>query len=164
MDLDLSGRPRNDPIPGYARRLRPAQRICAGLAAAVALFAVLSWLLVRRSGGVAGVPPALPLTLSLFSALLILLSSRFHWAIVRRAFPRSPALPIDPDAVLTAYFRASLISFAILVTAGLIGLLVALTSGSVTYGVVLCLVSLFGMLTRWPRASEADRIVRGRLR
>jgi len=164
VDLDLSGRPRNDPVPGYARRLRPVQRICAGLAAAVALFAVLSWLLVRRSGGVPGVPPALPLTLSLFAAILILLSSRLHWAIVRRAFPRSPALPIDPQSVLAAYSRASLISFATLEAAGLLGLLIALTSGSVTYGVVLCLISLFAMLTRWPRATEVDRVVRGRLR
>ena len=164
MDLDLSGRPRNNPVPGYARRLRPLQRVCAGLAAAVALFAVLSGLLVGRSGGVPGAPPALPLTLSLFAALLILLSSRVHWTIVRRAFPRLPGLATDPEAVLAAYARASLVSFAILLTAALAGLLVALTSGSVAYGVVLCLVALAGMLTRWPRATEVDRIVRGRLR
>jgi hypothetical protein len=164
VDLDLSGRPRNDPLPGYARRLRPVRRLCAGLAGAVALFAVLSWLLVRRSGAVPGAPPALPLALSLFAALLILLSSRVHWTIVRRAFPRLPVLPVDPAAVLAAYSRASLISFALLEIAGLLGLLVALTSGSVAYGVVLCLVSLIAMLTRWPRATEADRILRGRLR
>ena len=164
MDLDLSGQPRDDPIPGYARRIRPLQRICTALAGAVALFAVLSWLLVRRSGAVPGAPPALPLALSLLAATLILLSSRFRWAILRRAFPRSPALPTDPEAVLAAYGRATLISFAILEAAALLGLLVALTSASATYGVVLCLASLFGMLTRWPHAAEVDRIVRGRLR
>jgi hypothetical protein len=164
VDLDLSGQPRDDPVPGYARRLRPLRRICAGLAGAVVLFGVLSWFLVRRNGAVPGAPPALPLTLSLLAALLILLSSRFHWTIVRRAFPRSPALPTDSEAVLAAYARATLISFAMLETAALAGLLVALTSGAATYGVVLCLISSFGMLTRWPHATEVDRIVRGRLR
>jgi hypothetical protein len=164
VDLDLLGKRRDDPVPGYARRLRPLRRICAGLAGAVALFAALSWLLVRQAGGaVPGTPASLPLTLSLFAALLILLSSRIRSSILRRAFPRSPVLPTDPDAVLAAYWRATLISFAILEIAALLGLLVALTSGSATYGVVLCLVSAFGMATRWPRATEVDRLVRGRL-
>jgi hypothetical protein len=164
VDVDLLGKRRDDPVPGYAWRLRPLRRICAGLAGAVALFAVLSWLLVRQAGeAVPGAPPALPLTFTLLAAMLILLSSRFRSSILRRAFPRSPALPIDPEAVLTAYWRATLISFAILETAGLIGVLVALTSGSATYGVVLCAISAFGMLTRWPRATEVDRLVRGRL-
>lgn len=165
MDLDLFGRPRNDPVPGYARRLRPLRRICAALLGAVALFAVLSWLLVRQAGGgIPGMPAALPLSLSLFAAILILLSSRFRSSILRRAFPRSAALAIDPEAVLAAYSRATLVSFAILETAALTGLLVALSSGSAAYGVVLCLACAFAMLTRWPRAGEVDRLVRGRLR
>jgi hypothetical protein len=109
-------------------------------------------------------PAALPLSLSLFAAILILLSSRIRWSILRRAFPRSAALSIDPEAVLAAYSRATLVSFAILETAALVGVLVALASGSAAYGIVLCLASAFGMLTRWPRAGEVDRLVRGRLR
>jgi hypothetical protein len=164
VDLDLLGRRRDDPVPEYARRLRPLRRICAGLAGAVALFAFLSWLLVDQAGGAPGVPPALPLVLSLLAALLILLSSRVRASILRRALPRSPALPIDPEAVLAAYWRATLVSFAILEAAALIGVLVALTSGSAGYGIVLCSISLLGMLTRWPRANEVDRVIRGRLR
>lgn len=165
MDLDLSGRRRDDPVPEYARRLRPLRHICAALTGTVALCALLSWWLVRQAGGaVPGAPRALPLSLSFLAAVLILLSSRLRWSILRRAFPRSPALPTDPEAMLAAYRRATLISFAILETAALVGLLVALTSGSATYGTVLCLVSSFGMLTRWPRATEVDLLVRGRLR
>ncbi len=164
MDLDLSGKRRDDPVPGYARRLRPLRRICTGMAGAVTLFAVLSWLLVHQAGSaVPGAPLAVPLTLSLLAGILILLTSRFRSSILRRAFPRSPVLPIDPEAVLAAYGRATLIGFALLETAALLGLLVALTSGSATYGIVLCLASAFGMLTRWPRAAEVDRLVRGRL-
>ena len=164
MDLDLLGERRDDPLPEYARRLRPLRRVCAGLAGAVALFVLLIWLLVRQAGGaVPRTPPALPLTLSLFAALLILLSSRVRSVILRRALPRSPALAIDPEAVLAAYWRATLVSFAILEAAALIGVLVSLTSGSAGYGIVLCSIGLFGMLTRWPRATEVDRRVRGRL-
>lgn len=165
MDLEFIGQRRDDPVPGYARRLRPLRRICAALVGAVALFAALSWLLVRQAGAaVPGTPAALPLSLTLFAAILILLSSRFRGSVLRRAFPRNAALPIDPEAVLAAYSRATLVSFAILETAALAGVLVALTSGSATYGVCLCLASAFAMLTRWPRADEVDRLVRGRLR
>jgi hypothetical protein len=93
---------------------------------------------------------------------MILLSSRFRSSILRRAFPRSAALAVDPEAVLAAYQRATRISFLILETAALLGLVVALTSGSAGYGIVLCIASLFGMLTRWPRGAEVDRLVRGR--
>jgi hypothetical protein len=157
VDLDLSGRRRDDPVPGYARRLQPLRRICAGLAGAVALFGILSWTLVRSA---AASLPAVPLSLSLLAAILILLSSRFRSSVLRRAFPRSTVLPVDPEAVLAAYGKATLLSFSLLEAAAVIGLLVALTSGSATYGIVLCLASLFGMVTRWPRAAEVDRLIR----
>jgi hypothetical protein len=164
MDLDLTGRRRDDPTPEYARRLRPVSRICAALAGSVALLAVLSWILTRGSGGrpIPGLPPAVPLGLALLAAVLILLSSRLRSSILRRAFPRSAALP-NPDAVLATYGRAALASFAILEIAALLGLGISLTSGSSYYGIVLCIASIFGMLTRWPRASEVDRLLRGRV-
>jgi F0F1-type ATP synthase membrane subunit c/vacuolar-type H+-ATPase subunit K len=165
-DLDLTGRRRDDPTPEYARRLRSVARICAALAGSVALFAVLSWFLTREAGGhpVPGLPPSVPLGLALLAAVLILLSSRLRSSILRRAFPRSAALEVNPDAVLAAYGRAALASFAILETAALLGLVISLTSGSAYYGIVLCSASAFGMLTRWPRAAEVDRLLRGRTR
>jgi hypothetical protein len=165
MDLDLTGRRRDDPTPEYARRIRPVTRICAALAGSAALFAVLSWFLTREAGGhpVPGLPPSVPLGLALLAAVLILLSSRLRSSILRRALPRSAALPASPDAVLAAYGRAALASFAILEIAALLGLGISLTSGSSYYGIVLCIASIFGMLTRWPRASEVDRLLRGRV-
>jgi hypothetical protein len=164
VDLDLSGRRGDDPVPGYARRLRPVARICASLAGSVVLFAVLSWVLVRQTGGrsLPGLTPNVPVAIALLAAMLILLSSRFRSTVLRRAFPRSAALAVNPDAVLAAYQRATLVSFAILAVAALLGLLVALASGSAFYGIILCIASAFGMLTRWPRAAEVDRLVRGR--
>ena len=162
LDLDLSGRRRDDPIPRYTERLRPAVRICSFQLGTVVLFGLICWGLTRRSGSLPRLPPAVPLTLSLLGALLILLSSRFRSSTVRRAIPRSAALPIYPDAVLAAYKRGTLLSFAILEFAALLGVGVAVTSGAAIYGIVLCVVSAFAMLTRWPRASEVDRLVRGR--
>jgi hypothetical protein len=163
MDLDLSGQRRDDPVPGYARRLRPTARRCGALALSVVSFAVLIWVLMRQGIGVVpGLPAAVPLALSLLAAMLILLSSRFRSSILRKAFPRSVELAIDPEVVIAAYQRATRISFVILEAAALVGLVVALTSGSAGYGIVLCAASLFGMLSRWPRASEVDRLVRGR--
>jgi len=164
LELDLTGRRRDDPVPGYALRLRPAVRICTFQLGTVALFALLCWALARQGGGMPRLPAAVPLVLSLLGAMMILLSSRFRSTAVRRAIPRSPALPVDPDAVLAAYKRGTLLSFAILEFAALFGIGVAVTSGSGLYGVVLCIASALGMLTRWPRASEVDRLVRGRVR
>jgi hypothetical protein len=161
VDLDLSGRRHDDPVPGYARRLHPLRRLCAALAGAVVLFGVLSWVLVHQAGeSLSAVPSAVPLALSLLAAVLILLSSRFRSNLLRRAFPRTAVLPVDSEAVLAAYGKATLLSFALLEAAALAGLLVALTSGSAAYGIVLCLASAFGMVTRWPRAAEVDRLIR----
>jgi hypothetical protein len=166
MDLDLTGRRRDDPTPEYARRLRAVTRVCATLAGSVVLFAILSWILTRESGGrlIPGLPPVVPLALSLLAAVLILLSSRVRSSILRRAFPRSAALEANPETVLAAYGRAALTSFAILEVAALLGLVISLILGSALYGMIICVASLFGMLTRWPRASEVDRLLRGRVR
>lgn len=165
VDLDLTGRRRDDPTPEYARRLRPVTRICVALAGSVALFAVLSWLLTRQADGrpVPGLPAAVPLGLAFLAAVLILLSSRLRSSILRRAFPRSTALQPNPDTVLAAYGQASLASFAILEVAALLGLGISLTSGSAYFGIVLCVASALGMLTRRPRAAEVDRLLRGRI-
>ena len=162
MDLDLAGQRRDDPIPEYARRLRAVSWACTALVAAVVLDMVGAWILAGYPESSWGFPASVPLTLSLLATILILLSSRLRSTVLRRAFPRSPALAVNPDAVLDAYRRATLISFASLEAAALLGFMVAFTSGSAIYGLVLCAASAFGMLTRWPRASEVDRLVRGR--
>lgn len=162
LDLDLSGRRRDDPVPGYAERLRPAVRICAFQLGTVVLFALICVGLMRRGESLPRLPPVVPLILSLLGALLILLSSRVRSSTVRRAIPRSAALPVNPDAVLAAYKRGTLLSFAILEFAALLGIGVTVTSGAMAYGIILCIVSAFAMLTRWPRAAEVDRLIRGR--
>lgn len=163
VDLDLTGRRRDDPVPGYSQRLRSVRRICAVLLGAVVLIAILSWVMTRQPGdGMLGLPRAVPLSLSFLAAILILLSSRFRSSILRRAFPRSAALEVNPETVLAAYQRATLLSFAILAAAAVPSFLVALVTGLPVFGIVLCAATGIAMLTRWPRGTEVDRLVRGR--
>lgn len=163
LDLDLTGRHRDDPIPGYAERLRPLIRYCKVLLGLPVLFAFLSWYLVGEPGDAPLLPRAGRVALAIFAAILILLSSRFRSTALRRAFPRSADLEVSSEAVLAAYQRATRNSFLILAAAALLGLVVALVSGLAVYGGILCAASAFAMLTRWPRATEVDRLVRRRL-
>ncbi|HEV2846496.1 MAG TPA: hypothetical protein VG477_16700 [Thermoanaerobaculia bacterium] len=162
MDLDLTGRQRDDPTTEYARRLRPLTRWCAEMLGLPFLFGALSWILVGEPGDAPMLPRAVRVSLAILAAILILLSSRFRSTTLRRAFPRSAELEASPDAVLAAYQRATKISFLILALASLLGLVVALGAGLAVYGMVLCAASAFAMLTRWPRAIEVDRLVRRR--
>src|SRR4051794_3270858 len=105
VDLDLSGRRRDDPTPEYARRLRPVTRICAALAGSVVLLAILSWILTRGSGGrpVPGLPPAVPIGLAFLAAVLILLSSRLSSSFLRRALPPPAGLLTGPGGRLAPH-------------------------------------------------------------
>ena len=165
LDLDLTGKRRDDPTPGYALRLRPTARICAVLAGVVVFIAVLCWFLIHMAGGRPwpGIPTSVPLMLSMFGAVLILLTTRFRSSMLRRAFPRSAELTVNPDTVIATYRKATVASFLVLEVAALVGLLLTLTSGVATYGIILCGVVLFAMFIRWPRATEVDRLIRGRL-
>lgn len=164
--MDLYGRLKSidEDLERIAARLAPLRRICTALACTVWAYAIVAWLLVDYRGmrPMADIPDPVLLSLTGLTAILILLSSRVRTMVLRRSLPRNPALPINGDAVLGAYQRGTLLSFALLETAAVLGLLIALLSGRSSYGIVLCGAALIGMLTRWPREVEADRLMRGR--
>jgi hypothetical protein len=166
VSVDLYGKitGADEQLERIAARLAPLRRICTALACSVWAYAVISWLLVdyRGTRPVAGIPDAVLLSLTGLTAVLILLSSRVRTMILRRALPRNPALPVDGEAVLGAYQRGTLLSFVFLESAAVLGLAIALLAGRSSYGIVLCGAALVGMLTRWPREVEADRLMRGR--
>ena len=139
--------------------------ICKVLAAFVLAYGLAGWFLIEgfqlRPFG--KVPEALPLSMTFLAAVLILLASRLRTAILRSGLPSNRMLPTDMSNLMSAYQRATLVSFAILEIAALMGLLVALLSGSSFYGVVLCVASFLSMLLRWPKAYEVDRLARGRV-
>lgn len=139
--------------------------VCKVLAAFVLAYGIAGWFLIEgfqlRPFG--KVPEALPLSITFLAAVLILLASRLRTAILRSGLPSSRMLPTATGDLLSAYQRATLVSFAILELAALMGLVVALLSGSSFYGVVLCVASFLSMLLRWPKAHELDRLARGRI-
>jgi len=147
-----------------APRLLALRRLCTVLAVSVLLLLVITAFLLSNNPRPASfyLPDAVPISLTLFSMILILLSSRLRSAIVRRAIPRNPVLKPETETVLAAYKRGTLVSFLLLETAALIGIGVALVSWTLFYGLILCIAVLFAMLTRWPNAAQLGRILRGR--
>lgn len=140
-------------------RLANLRVICAALAFSSALMGFLSWLVVDQLGIRETVPdlPGLPLSLTVAATVLILLASRIRSGLLGR-IPR-PAQP-DPDAVLAAYQRATIVSFALFEGAAILGLLLALITGQVRYGLIFALAAVLSMLVRWPRQGEVERLMR----
>jgi hypothetical protein len=153
-----------DPIDPIAASLRPLRIVCAALAGSVALYAVAGWVLLE---GMAyrpqpGLPRSVPVAITMFAMIMILLSSRLRTNILRKALAGGIVAPVNLDRLLEAYRRATLISFAMLEGAALLGMVVALLSGTIFYGIALGAASFVAMLTRWPQVADVDRIARGR--
>lgn len=150
-------------------QLRGTRVICMALAGTVLAYGILGWFLIEgfQLHPFGQLPAALPISLTFLAAVLILLGSRIRTAVLRTGLTSSPSSrgprEVDLNSLVPAYQRATLVSFAILEAAALLGLLVALLSGSSFYGLVLCLASFLSMLVRWPKAEEVDRLARGRV-
>jgi len=146
-------------------RLRRLRTACVVLAGCVLAYGIAGWFLIEgfqlRPFG--KVPEALPVSITFLAAVLILLASRLRTGILRSGLPSNRMIATDLGNLMSAYQRATLVSFAVLELAALMGLLVALLSGSSFYGVVLCVASFLSMLLRWPNAYEIDRLARGRV-
>jgi hypothetical protein len=153
-----------DPDGRIAKSLRPVRTISTVLAVAVGLVSVLSWVLLEGLGihRLRGVPAAVPVSMTAFSMILLLLSSRMRSNIVRKAIPSTPGLPMSFERLLEGYRRATLVSFLMLEGAALAGFAVALLTGTAFYGMVLGAASLVSMATRWPRVTDFDRIASGK--
>jgi hypothetical protein len=149
-----------------ADRLRGTRLVCMALAGFVLAYGVAGWFLIEgfQLHPFGHIPGALPISLTFLAAVLILLGSRIRTALLRSGLTTNlVSRQVDLVNLIPAYQRATLVSFAVLEVAALMGLLVALLSGSSFYGLVLCLASFFSMLLRWPRAEEVDRLARGRI-
>jgi hypothetical protein len=145
-----------DPDGRIAKGLRPVRIVSAILAVAVGLFLILSWVHLR------GLPRAVPVSMTAFSMILLLMSSRLRSNILRKAIPTTPGFPMSFERLLEGYRRATLISFLMLEGAALAGFAVALLTGTAFYGMVLGAASLVSMATRWPRVTDFDRIASGK--
>lgn len=141
--------------------LRPLHVICGAMAASVVLLGAVAWgatyLQVEPVGGLPpGLPPGLPLSLTMAAIVLVVLAGRLRTGLLRRA--AAPSARPGPQETFEAYRRATLVSFALLEGAGILGLVLALLTGSARNGLVLCAAGLIGMLARWPRTGELARL------
>jgi hypothetical protein len=150
--------------PRIPASLRPLRLLCAVLAACVALFSIVPWVVLEGLAvrPLPGVPGAVTVSMTVFAMILLLLSSRLRTNILRKSIPATPGLPLSLERLLEGYRRGTLVSFALLEFAALVGLFVALLSGTAFYGIALGAASLISMATRWPRDTDVDRIARGR--
>lgn len=153
-----------DPDGRIAKSLKPVRMISTVLAVAVGILSVLSWVLLEGLAihRLRGIPAAVPVSMTAFSMILLLMSSRMRSNILRKAMPTTPGFPMSFERLLEGYRRATLISFLMLECAALAGFAVALFSGTAFYGMVLGVASLISMATRWPSVADFDRIASGR--
>lgn len=159
--METSGHPGEPPSPVHAR-LANLRVTCGALLFSSTLMGALSWLMVEQMGVEAPVQdlPGLPLSLTVAATILLLLGSRLRSGLIRRVPP--PALDAGPEPVLAAYQRATLVSFALFESAAVLGLILALITGQVRYGLILALAAVLSMLVRWPRQAELERLLRRR--
>lgn len=140
--------------------LRTLHILCGAMAASMVLLALTGWLALRSGARSVPALPGLPLSLTSAAVVLILLASRIRSGLLRRAV--TPWAAPGLAAAFAVYRRATVASFALLAAAGVLGLILALVTGSARNVLVLCAASLIGMLVRWPRAAELTRLARRR--
>jgi hypothetical protein len=61
--------------------------------------------------------------------------------------------------LLQAFWRATLVSFAMQALAAALGVAVALGGNAPFYGLVICLAALLGMVARWPRRRRFEMLL-----
>jgi hypothetical protein len=146
-----------DPDVLLARRLRGMRAVCAALLACVAAGAGFGgwWLTAGAAPRRAGATD-LSLTLSFLAMVLILVASRLQSVILRRA--GGGPFAVSAAGALDSYRHATLLAFALLAAAALLGLPIAWITGSPRYAWVLGAAGVLGMLVRWPRRSAAARL------
>lgn len=150
------------------RRLRVLRALCLALVGSVVLMAAVSVGIVQFGL----VPPLaqqaqlrqLSLILSLIAVAIILVASRLYAMMMGRVSRGGGSLVVQAQAatVIDTYFRATLVSFALLEAIGLLGLVVAVLTGMLRHALVLCLVAALAMLIRWPRRGALQALLRWR--
>ena len=146
--------PTDAPLPSLA----PLKRMAVAMALSLGILIGISRFVAPRYGTLPiGLTDVVVLPLTGLALVLILLSSRVRSFVLRRA----PGLFLDPggEGLAAAYFRATLLSFAVLEAAGILGCIVSFLTGMPRYGVIFGAAGLIAMLTRWPRDGELRRLL-----
>jgi hypothetical protein len=127
------------------------QMVCAALAAAVLVYALVAWLLlatVLEPGGVGGLPAPVPGLLALFAAATLVAAPVVERGLLQRG--RGAAA----ERRAAAYRVAKVVGFALRETVAVVGLVLALVTGRVAWSGLLSLAALIAMALAWPQAAD----------
>ncbi len=150
-----TGNPQTPAVGPGAPRLLAVQVVAGALAAAVAAYVAVAWALTSgRFGGFprAVLPSPLPGMLAATGALLLVAAP----LVERRLLARQRQTPGGATAAdrLDRYRTAKLVGFALREAAAVVGLVLALASGSPRWAVLFGAAAWVGMALGWPRARE----------
>jgi hypothetical protein len=100
------------------------------------------------------------MALPFLAMILILAASRLRGALLNAARRQARLSPFSAPELIAAYRRATRVDFALLESVAWLGVAMVPLTGSVRYALVLIVASLLGMVVRWPRTSELERLAR----
>lgn len=143
---------------GIEQRIRTVQIIAFALVLGVLMFtgvavAMILAELMTTGGELFG--PGFLGFVALVVALLLVLAP-----MLRRRVLESGERPTDADAVLDRWMTATLVGMAVREGAGLMGVALALVSGSLPWILAFGLASAAAMILGWPRAGEVRERIR----
>lgn len=153
--LGRSARERNRTASGLERLALGALAGCL-IAAAVALFAFPAARSKEPPEAFRVAGTALPF----LAMILILAGSRLRGMLINAALRQVRISPASLPDLFAAYRRAFWLDFILLEMVAWLGVAMVPLTGSVRYALVLIVAAVLGMVVRWPRLPELDRLAR----
>jgi len=129
------------------------QVVCAALAGAVLVYAILAWLLlgvVLEPAGVGGLPAPVPGVLAVLAAATLIAAPVVERGLLQRGW----AGAASPEDRAATYRTAKVVGFALRETVAVVGLVLALVTGRAGWSGLLSLAALLAMALAWPRAAD----------
>ncbi|HZD06018.1 MAG TPA: hypothetical protein VE173_14000 [Longimicrobiales bacterium] len=140
------------------QRMRTVQIIVLALVLGVVMFTGVAVAMIvaglMSSGGELFGPGFLGFVALVVAVLLVLAP------LLRRRVLESGESPQDEDAVLDRWMTATVVGMAVREGAGLMGVALALVSGSIPWTLIFGLASAAAMVLGWPRAEEVRERIR----
>jgi hypothetical protein len=145
-------------------RLRNLNLICVAITGSVLVYGAVAWFLFARAGyapsGAIHDVPFLPYILAAAGVGALVIAPLISAAILRQGL--SHVARTDPTAALNAVQTSVIVGFAVREAAAVIGLVITLLSGSMTWVVVLGAAAVASMLAAWPRKEKLLAAADGR--
>lgn len=148
--------------PGLAREGAALAILAGALAASVVVYPGVAWFLTSEAMGAGFEPPGLPApvpaVLAGLGVVLLLVAPMIEARL------RAGTAGEGGDRAMQGFRTATLVGFALREAAAILGLVIAVTTGSPLWCYVLSLAALVAMASAWPSRSRLERHARGAVR